>query len=255
MKKAGIILTLGFITVLLVAVGLVWSALDAQFSQGSVASILPIATDQPVTAASTSAPTPTPTPTPVALPATAQLTVPFTSQAPLAIWDDTHENTCEEASFLMVKYFLDGTALPDKNTVDSQLQDMVNWETQRVYGPSITMTQLNTVVKQEYGLTTGKVIKNITINDIKQQIAAGNPVILGMAGKLLDNPNFKDGGPNYHALVVIGYDATGFITNDPGTKNGQNFHYDYTAFYSAIHDWNPTNILDGGKDMLVFSQS
>ena len=66
------------------------------------------------------------------------------------------------------------------------------------------------------------------------------------------NPNFKDGGPNYHMLVVTGYDATGFVTNDPGTRLGQNFHYDYAGFDYAIHDWDATNIQNGGRDMLVF---
>jgi hypothetical protein len=101
-------------------------------------------------------------------------------------------------------------------------------------------------------MTTGRVVHDVTINSIKTEIAAGRPVIIPAAGKVLPNPNFKDGGPNYHMLVVKGYDANGFITNDPGTRLGENFRYTYDALINAIHDWDPTNILNGQKAFLVF---
>jgi len=179
-------------------------------------------------------PKPSPTVIPVVSDApVTKLTVPFTSQAPFAVWDALHEDACEEASFLMVKLFLNGDTLPAKETVDSQLLSMVAWEENHGYGPSITMSQLNTIALQEFGIASGKVVQNITTEDIKTQIRAGNPVILGMAGKLLKNPNF---------------------TNDPGTRNGQNYHYAYSVFFAAIHDWDAGTILNGAKDMLVFSK-
>jgi len=88
--------------------------------------------------------------------------------------------------------------------------------------------------------------------NIKKEIAAGHPVIVPAAGKVLPNPNFTNGGPNYHMLLIIGYDQTDFITNDPGTRNGKNFRYTYDGLINAIHDWNPNNILDGRKAVLVF---
>ena len=41
----------------------------------------------------------------VVLPSKVSIEVPFTSQAPFANWDEYHEEACEEASIIMVKYF------------------------------------------------------------------------------------------------------------------------------------------------------
>jgi uncharacterized protein YvpB len=87
---------------------------------------------------------------------------------------------------------------------------------------------------------------------IKDELANGRPVIVGAAGKILPNPNFRNGGPNYHMLVVIGYDKNGFITNDPGTRKGQDFRYSFSDLFNAIHNWESNNILNGLKEYLVF---
>jgi hypothetical protein len=42
------------------------------------------------------------------------ISVPFASQAPFAVWDEIHEEACEEASLVMVKYYLDKKALTPK---------------------------------------------------------------------------------------------------------------------------------------------
>ena len=53
-------------------------------------------------------------------------------------------------------------------------------------------------------------------------------------------------------LVVIGYTDDGFITNDPGTKRGEQYWYKTETLLDAIHDWTgvkeeiakgPTNAL------------
>lgn len=193
------------------------------------------------------------TATPVTkIPSTFDIDVPFTSQAPLKVWDALHEDTCEEASLLMVKYFLNKEALPDVNKVDEQLKALVGWEESRGYGLSITLSQLSTVAKENYGLR-GSVVTITSIDQIKRVLASGQPIIVGAAGKELKNPNFTDGGPNYHMLVIKGYDSTGFITNDPGTRNGADYHYDFNVLYGAIHDWNESDISLGKKSYLVLN--
>ena len=112
--------------------------------------------------------------------------------------------------------------------------------------------QLNQIAIDYYGLKTGHVVSVSSYLDLKKELAAGHPIITGMAGKLLPNPYFSNGGPNYHMLVVKGYDATGFLTNEPGTYRGNGYHYDYGIFFTALHDWNAQNILQGAKEYLVF---
>jgi hypothetical protein len=196
-------------------------------------------------------PTVTPQPTPV-LPDQVHLTVPYTMQSPFNVWDPLHEDACEEASLVMEKHHLDGTPMPALADADKEISALVVWEQQHGYGPSVTLTQLNQIAKDYYGLQNGQVVQLSSLDEVKQELAANHPVILGMAGKLLPNPYFSNGGPNYHMLMATGYDATGVVTNEPGTWHGEGYHYDSAAFYTAIHDWNSTDILLGQKAYLVF---
>lgn len=183
------------------------------------------------------------------LPEKIYLNVPFMVQAPGANWDAIHEEACEEASLIMLYHYIKNTAIGEPNKA---LDEVLQYENQHEYPISITLSQLNEITRSFYGLKNGRVEKNISIDDIKKELSAGKPVIVGAAGKILPNPNFRNGGPNYHMLVIIGYDKKGFITNDPGTRKGKDFRYTENALFNAIHDWNPQEILKGEKNYLVF---
>lgn len=186
------------------------------------------------------------------LPSQAMLDVSFLAQAPFGIWDPLHEDACEEASLIMVKHFL----AKDKNLTptsgDVEIIKMIQYEEKNGYGISISLEQLNQIAKEFSAMLTGRVKNNATIDDIKKELADGKPVIVPAAGKILPNPNFRNGGPNYHMLVVVGYDKNGFITNDPGTRKGESFRYTYEGLFNALHDWDSANILNGQKAYLVF---
>lgn len=182
----------------------------------------------------------------------ASITMPFTTQAPFAVWDALHEDACEEASLLMVKHFLGGTQFESKGSADTEIKNMISYEEANGMSPSITLNQLNSVAANYSGMKNGVVKTDMTIDDIMLELSNGRPVIVGAAGKLLKNPNFKDGGPNYHMLVIKGFDANGFITNDPGTRLGENYRYDFATLYNAIHDFDAGNIVNGQKAYLVF---
>lgn len=186
------------------------------------------------------------------LPGEVLIAVPFLSQAPFANWDPLHEDACEEASLIMLKYFLTGTKTVSKETGEEEIQALIKYEAENDFGLSITLTELNNLAKSYYGLDSGRVEIDITTEKIKEELRAGRPVIVGAAGKILDNPNFKNGGPIYHMLVIKGYDESGFITNDPGTRKGEGFRYTETNLFAAIHDWDENNILNGQKAYLVF---
>jgi hypothetical protein len=188
------------------------------------------------------------------LPGQVKLGVPFLAQAPFGIWDPLHEDACEEASLIMAKYFFDKNKNLTPTAGDVEIIKMVRYEEQNGYGLSITMEQLAEIIRDYYGIRNYRIEKNITAEDIKKELAEGRPVIVPAAGKILPNPNFRNGGPLYHMLVVIGYDKNGFITNDPGTRKGEGFRYTFNALYNAIHDWNGGDVLNGQKTYLVFDQ-
>ena len=198
------------------------------------------------------APTPTTPKTVTTIPEKASVKVPFTTQAPLANWDALHEEACEEASLIMYHHFIVGTDITSTNSAENEIQDLVTFEGQNGYAVDVTVEQLNEIANKYYGMKTGRVIKNATIDDIKREVASGRPVIIPAAGKMLDNPNFKNGGPKYHNLVIKGYDKDGWITNDPGTRKGEYFRYTFDNLYNAIHDWDSGDITNGAKNVLVF---
>lgn len=181
-----------------------------------------------------------------------KLDVPFLAQAPFGIWDPLHEDACEEASLIMVKHFLTGDKNISLTAGDVEIRKMADYEEKNGYGLSITMEQLGEIIRDYYGMKNYRIEKNIAAEDIKKELSVGRPVIVPAAGKILPNPNFRNGGPVYHMLVVVGYDKNGFITNDPGTKKGESFRYTFDALYNAIHDWNNGDVLSGQKTYLVF---
>ena len=189
----------------------------------------------------------------VELPKQVQLDVPFTSQAPFAAWDEVHEEACEEASLIMVKYFLDGKKL-SAQVAENEIQNLKEYQLKTTgHFDDSDMEELVEIAKGYYGLDNLKVVYGITKDDLKEELAKGNPVIVPTAGRELGNPNFTQPGPLYHNLVLVGYQNGIFITNDPGTKKGENYKYDESILFNAIHDFpgNIENIIEGPKVMVV----
>jgi hypothetical protein len=204
-------------------------------------------------------PTPEPVPAPVptqdrepkALEAEMNLAVPFTSQAPYGVWDPLHEDACEEASFYMVHQFYAGTpeGKIDPAVADPELQRMVHAEESLGLTPSITLAEAKDFLMKDTN-TTSYILDNPTVGDIKLLISLGKPVIVPAAGRELGNPFFTGEGPLYHMLVIRGYTETTFITNDPGTRMGENYAYDIDVLMAAIGDWNDGDPANGAKRIM-----
>lgn len=186
------------------------------------------------------------------LPEKILIKVPFTVQAPNANWDAVHEEACEEASLIMLKHFIKKEPIGSAEQVEAEIQSMIKYETDNGYKQDVSMDELAQIAEGYYGLKTARVEKHISLDDIKKELAAGRPVIVPASGKMLDNPNFRNGGPLYHSLVIVGYDEKGFITNDPGTRKGEGFRYSFDNLFNAMHDWNATDINQGQKAYFVF---
>jgi len=187
------------------------------------------------------------------LPEKTAIQVPFTSQAPLGRWDAVHEEACEEASLVMVKYYLDKKSLTPI-IAEREIQKMVAFEMKN-YGDYKDTTAVETakLAGDFYGMKNLKVIYDFSAADLKKYLALGKPIIVPAAGRALDNPYFTPPGPLYHNLVLTGYDDDTIITNDPGTKRGENYRYDMDVLYDAIHDFpgKAENIEQGRKAMIV----
>jgi hypothetical protein len=199
------------------------------------------------------APAPKPAPTTATLPVSVNLKVAFVPQTPLKNWDDTHEDTCEEASMLMLADVFARGGTPAE--MDAAILAIVDFEKSTVGDWKSTDADTTVAVMNAYfkdrGITAA-VRPIVSIDDVKRALAAGSPVMLPASGHLLKNPNFKNGGPVYHMLVAKGYTADGrIVTNDPGTRLGEDYVYDAATLWDAIHDWNGGDVLNGAKVMIV----
>ena len=189
------------------------------------------------------------------------LAVPFTSQAPEKIWTQPWQDACEEATVLMLDAYYKGYKLSPLLAKD-ELIKMVKWEESKGWGLSIEIEKIKELAEYYVGqfdpsssaptsTLNFKIIDNPTVADIKQSIDAGQPVLVVAYGKTLPNPHFRNGGPEYHTLIISGYTETHFITNDPGTQFGQNFQYRYDVLLRAIHDWNGGKVKKGMSKILI----
>ncbi|MBU1019314.1 C39 family peptidase [Patescibacteria group bacterium] len=185
------------------------------------------------------------------IPEELNLDVPFTSQAPHANWDYTHEEACEEAAILMANRYFQGRGISGPDDAEAGLQEIIAWEKENLgFFESTTAKESERIITEMLGLKA-EIIKNPTIEEIKRAIVDDKLVIVPAAGRELGNPFYKSPGPLYHFLLIKGYTASQFITNDAGTKRGANYPYNFDVVMSANHDWNGGGVSGGQRVVIL----
>jgi SanA protein len=169
------------------------------------------------------------------------LDAPFISQAPFGNWSDPRkQDGCEEAMAIMAMAWVNGERLTPQ-IADKKIDEISAYE-EKMYGSFHDTNAQDTaqrIFREFFKYDNIKVKHDITKEDIKQELFKGNLVIVPTDGQLLNNPNYTPPGPTTHNLVVIGYDISTneFITNDPGTRRGEKYHYDENILESALLDY------------------
>ena len=188
------------------------------------------------------------------LPSSINISMPFYTQAPLSNWDYPWQEACEEASVLLVANVYKGLNLTT-NSFNDELLRLVDWE-MATFGAyeHTTIAQTAEMMETNYGLET-VIHENPTFEDFQKILAAGHLIIAPFAGQHLGNPNYKNGGPVYHMMVVKGYDVEKMqiVTHDVGTRNGADYVYDWETIDFALHDWDDDDILLGEPRIIEVS--
>lgn len=187
------------------------------------------------------------------IPSKINLKVPFTSQAPYGDWDLPYQELCEEAAIMMVAAYYQDRKFT-KESANQELLELVKFQKEK-YGDykHTDAEQTAQLIHDFYGFEKIKLIYNPSLEEIKKEIALGHPVIVPTYGRLLGNPYYRSPGPVYHMLVIKGYTSDFFITNDPGTRHGENFKYKPEVVLNAIHEWHKQDILLGKKVAIIIS--
>jgi len=146
-------------------------------------------------------------------------------------WDDLHNEACEEASLIMAESWIKNEVLK-KEDLNQRILDSVAWQEQNWNGHfDINVQEVVELANEYFGIEKIYYTSVNSINDIKKELNEGNLVIVPTAGRLLNNPHYRNPGPSYHMLVVVGYNKKEIITNDPGTRNGESFSYPNDTFF------------------------
>lgn len=182
--------------------------------------------------------------------------VPFTSQAPTGDWDELHGEACEEASVLMVMRYFSGQPILSPDDAERAIQHLVAANAALGFAVDDTAEEVVRLLKSEDPSLSATLLRNPSIDDLKTRLSAGSLVIVPAMGQQLHNPYFQTPGPRYHMLVLRGYTSDGYvITNDPGTRHGQQYVYRWDTLVNAIHDWNGGEVEQGARVVIVVNRA
>ena len=214
---------------------------------------LPVAEKASGTVVPTPSPTAPPSATPQTLTSTINLKIPFTVQAPYANWDPPYKEFCEEASVLMAASYIRGEDIPNADYADTHMRDIQAFEEQRFgYYEDASAEEVAIILREYYNISAVDLLIDPTTEDIRRALSQRRAVIVPAAGRLLQNPHFRQPGPLYHMLVIKGFTANGmFITNDPGTRYGADYLYDEKVIMNALGDWNGSDVDTSRKVIII----
>lgn len=172
---------------------------------------------------------------------TIELTVPFTSEIPDGKWVAPWNNACEEASVVMVDHWYRKELLLSKEEAKAAMQPLFDWENKQ-YGNNVNSdAQRTTEFIQALTSFTATIVRNPTLQAIKDELRAGRPVISLHYGFDLHNPlhRWRQGGSYYHMMVLVGFDdeKQDFFVNDTALEEGLDYRYSYATIMDSLHDY------------------
>ena len=166
----------------------------------------------------------------------------FIPQAPEKNWEQPWQDTCEEAAILTVKYYFENKN-PDIKTLLSDYKVLID----KSNSHDINLAQMSQIASDLYNYDS-KIIDNPDTDTIEKYLSQGHILIAPANGQTLyqENKYFKNGGPLYHNIVILGYDHVKqkFIVHDVGTQFGAYFKYSYKVLMDSLGDFNgPPRLL------------
>lgn len=186
------------------------------------------------------------------LPSSKNITVPFTSQAPADNWSEPWKNACEEASIYMVASFYSNDTIK-RDEATKRIREILAVKNKEFRVSKDESLEKISELIALLGLPwKTEIAVNPTLEEIKEQLVANQPIIAPVYAPAL---NYSAGGPDYHVMVITGYDdaSNEFIVNDPAQKNGKGIRFEYGIFMKAIHNLNRTN-YQAGENALLFTK-
>ncbi len=196
-----------------------------------------------------SSPTPTTT--------SANLEVPFTPEVPDGQWVAPWNNACEEAAVTMVDAWYKGEEELTKVKAKALMRQLFAWQDARYGGNADSNAERTQEIIAANTSFSATIVRNPTIEDIKEELAAGRPVIGFHYGYTLNNPQhrWRQGGSYFHVMVLVGFDdeKEEFIVNDSALEKGLDYRYSYATIMDSLHDFDHTRRKADGPPTVLFT--
>lgn len=179
------------------------------------------------------------------------LTVPYVSQVPDGKWIDPWDESCEEASTVMIDRFYQGySRFP---TVDAKrdMQQMIDWEKEHFELYTDINAEETVRLINEHTRFRATIQRFPLVEDIKSALRDGRPVMAFV--NMFELYRERNLGDSFHIIVVIGFDDVKkeFIVHDPARKEQR---YPYTILMNALHDYQKTTREGDGDPTVIFTQ-
>lgn len=189
------------------------------------------------------------------------LPVPYVSQLPDGNMVQPWLKACEEASITMVEqfYLKNNAKIIEKEESKKLMNTLFAWENSKLGYNDDTDASTTARIINEYSSMNATVKRYPTLEEIKEELRNGRPVISLHYGTDLNNPylHFKADGPRYHVIVLKGYNekTKEFISHEPGTfqYSGDNYAYSYETIMNSLRDYNIKTKKATGTPVVLFT--
>lgn len=176
-------------------------------------------------------------------------TVPFTTQAPLGMWDKPWSGYAEEACVWMAMKWVKGEEFTSIYNTADDLNAIAAWEKATFGTTDLTdIPQTLQIFLDYFDHKDAFLSGEITEAGLRSYLDEGALLILPVNGQILANPNYSDPAPEHHMILLTGATETAFIANDPGTRRGEAVEYEVQKILDSVQD------LEGERIMLVIQR-
>ena len=197
---------------------------------------------------------------PAALAQTVSLAVPHLWEIPDGRWVPPWSGACEEASLIMVEnFYLKNSQIAFTARQSKALMYPLFLIEDKLFGSNLDTNSTRTIkLINDFSSYDAAIKENPTVEEIKNELAAGRPVMSLHYGYDLNNPRhrFRRGGSSYHMMVVAGFDEAKqeFLVNDPELPDGLDFRYAYDTILGSLNDFNHATKRANGPPVVLFTR-
>ncbi len=188
----------------------------------------------------------------VLIPNKKMLSVPFTSQAPAGNWAEPWQNACEETAIVMINDYYAKSTLTEEKAIEEISTILTAKEQNFGVSKNENLETMLGMIKAAKLNWRARIVVDPSLDDMKNELAEGRPIIVPVDARLLTNPYYDIVTPEYHVIVLSGYDNVSqqFYSQDPGTDKGHNFAYRFDELMNANHDYIEPNLRAGRKAVI-----